>query len=130
MDAGIFGIALLAAGFLLSWGEAAEQHISQGLILAAVALVPRAAGYALDLYYAYRAGRAGPESQYVHFAATNKTGPRANAVEAGFLLLASFYAFVILFKARITLLDFLVLAATWARTYGACATCRRPRSSS
>lgn len=39
MDAAIFGVAILAAGFLLSWGaEAAEQHISQGLILAIVAL--------------------------------------------------------------------------------------------
>ncbi|MBI0539820.1 sodium:proton exchanger, partial [Roseomonas sp. KE2513] len=40
VDAAIFGVAILAAGFLLSWGaEAAERRISQGLILAAVALV-------------------------------------------------------------------------------------------
>jgi cation:H+ antiporter len=140
LDAAIFGIAILAAGFLLSWGaEAAEQHISQGLILAVVALVTVLPEYAVDLYYAYQAGRAGPESQYVHYAAANMTGANrllvglawplivllhwvkdrhryielapANAAEIGFLLLASLYAFVILFKGRITLLDFLVLAA-------------------
>ena len=140
LDAAIFGIAILAAGFLLSWGaEAAEQHISQGLILAVVALVTVLPEYAVDLYYAYQAGRAGPESQYVHYAAANMTGANrllvglawplivllhwvkdrhryielapANAAESGFLLLASLYAFVILFKGRITLLDFLVLAA-------------------
>lgn len=140
LDAAIFGVAILAAGFLLSWGaEAAEQYISQGLILAVVALVTVLPEYAVDLYYAYQAGRAGPESQYVHYAAANMTGANrllvglawplmvflhwikdrhrsidlapANAAEIGFLLLASLYAFVILFKARISLLDFAVLAA-------------------
>lgn len=139
LDAAIFGVAILAAGFLLSWGaEAAEQYISQGLILAMVALVTVLPEYAVDLYYAYQAGRAGPESQYVHYAAANMTGANrllvglawplmvflhwikdrhrsidlapANAVEIGFLLLASLYAFVILFKASISLLDFAVLA--------------------
>lgn len=140
LDAAIFGVAILAAGFLLSWGaEAAEQHISQGLILAVVALVTVLPEYAVDLYYAYQAGRAGPESQYVHYAAANMTGANrllvglawpllvlihwfkdrhravelapANSVEVGFLLIASLYAFVILFKGRISLLDFAVLVA-------------------
>lgn len=143
LDAAIFGIAILAAGFLLSWGaEAAEKHISQGMILAAVALVTVLPEYAVDLYYAYQAGRAGPESQYVHYAAANMTGANrllvglawplmvllhwmkdrhrsielaaGNAAEIGFLLLASIYAFVILFKGRITLLDFAVLVAIFA----------------
>ena len=31
----VYGVAILSAGFMLSWGaEAAERHISQGLILA------------------------------------------------------------------------------------------------
>lgn len=143
LDAAIFGVAILAAGFLLSWGaEAAEQHISQGLILAVVALVTVLPEYAVDLYYAFQAGRAGPESQYVHYAAANMTGANrllvglawplivllhwakdrhraislapANAVEIGFLLLASLYAFVILFKGRISLTDFAVLGAIFA----------------
>lgn len=138
LDAAVFGIAILAAGFLLSWGaEAAEKHISQGLVLAVVALVTVLPEYAVDLYYAYQAGRAGPESQYVHYAAANMTGANrllvgvawplivllhwlkdrhrsielapANTAEIGFLLIASVYAFVILFKGRITLFDFAVL---------------------
>ena len=40
VDTAVFGIAILAAGFMLSWGaETAERRISQGLVLAAVALV-------------------------------------------------------------------------------------------
>ena len=139
LDAAIFGVAILAAGFLLSWGaEAAEQKISQGLVLAVVALVTVLPEYAVDLYYAYQAGLAGPQSQYVHYAAANMTGANrllvglawplmvllhwmkdrhrsidlapANAAEIGFLLLASLYAFVILLKGSISLLDFVVLA--------------------
>ena len=135
-----FGAAILAAGFLLSWGaEAAERHVSQGLIIAVVALVTVLPEYAVDLYYAYQAGKAGPGSQYVHYAAANMTGAnrllvglawpllvaihwargggraveltRANAVEVAFLLLASLYAFVIVLKDGIGPLDFVVLAA-------------------
>jgi cation:H+ antiporter len=51
LDAAAFGSAILAAGFLLSWGaETAEQHIAQGLILAVVALVTVLPEYAVDLY--------------------------------------------------------------------------------
>jgi cation:H+ antiporter len=135
-----FGAAILAAGFLLSWGaEAAERHVSQGLIIAVVALVTVLPEYAVDLYYAYQAGKAGPGSQYVHYAAANMTGAnrrlvglawpllvaihwargggraveltRSNAVEVAFLLLASLYAFVIVLKDGIGPLDFMVLAA-------------------
>ncbi|KOX39785.1 sodium:proton exchanger [Streptomyces purpurogeneiscleroticus] len=135
-----YGLAILSAGFLLSWGaEAAERHISQGLIIAAVALVTVLPEYAVDLYYAYQAGKAGPGSQYVHYAAANMTGAnrllvglgwpllvvihwargggraldlsRGNAVEVAFLLAASLYAFVIVLKDSITLLDFAILVA-------------------
>lgn len=76
LDAAVFGAAILAAGFLLSWGaEAAEQHISRGLVLAAIALVTVLPEYAVDLYCAYQAGRMGPDSQYVHYAAANMTVP-------------------------------------------------------
>ena len=140
LDAAIFGIAILAAGFLLSWSaEAAEQRIAQGLILAGVALVTVLPEYAVDFYYAYQAGQAGPDSPYVHYAAANMTGANrllvgvawplmvllhwlkdrdravqlapGNAIEIGFLLLASVYSFGILYRGRITLVDFLFLVA-------------------
>lgn len=141
-DALVFGVAVLAAGFLLSWGaEAAEKHISQGLILAIVALVTVMPEYAVDLYYAFRAGQA-PQSNYIHYAAANMTGANrllvglawplmvllhwaksrqravelapVNAVEVSFLLLGSAYAFVILLKGAISPIDFLVLFAIFA----------------
>lgn len=54
LDTAVFGVAVLAAGFMLSWGaEAAEKRISQGLVLALVALVTVLPEYAVDMYYAY-----------------------------------------------------------------------------
>lgn len=142
LDAAVFGVAILSAGFMLSWGaEAAEEQISQGLILAGVALVTVLPEYAVDIYYAYQAGVA-PDSPYVHYAAANMTGANrllvgvawpllvalhwwrtrqraieltpVNAVEIGYLLVASLYAFVILLKARIEPYDFLVLGGIFA----------------
>ena len=139
LETAIFGAAVLAAGFMLSWGaEAAENYVSQGLILAVVALITVLPEYAIDLYYAFQAGRA-PESNYVHYAAANMTGANrllvglawplmlllhwwrtrnraitlapVNVIEIVFLLIASLYAFVILFKNRIDLLDFIVLVS-------------------
>jgi len=139
LDTAVFGVAVLSAGFMLSWGaEAAEKRISKGLILAAVALVTVLPEYAVDMYYAYQAGKF-PESNYVHYAAANMTGAnrllvgvawplmallhwartrqrmiplaQVNMVEIGFLLLASLYAFVIVLKNRIQLWDTIVLVA-------------------
>ena len=139
IQAAIFGGAILAAGFMLSWGaEAAESRVSQGLMLAGLALVTVLPEYAIDIYYAFRAGQA-PQSNYVHYAAANMTGANrllvgfawpmvvflhwrrtrdravellpSNTVELTFLLLASIYAFVILLKDRIDLVDFAVLLA-------------------
>ena len=139
VNTAVFGVGVLAAGFMLSWGaEAAERHISQGLILAVVALITVLPEYAIDLYYAFQAGRA-PNSNYVHYAAANMTGANrllvglawplimllhwwrtreraivlapVNIVEIGFLFIASVYALVILMKNRIDLLDFVVLVS-------------------
>ena len=139
LDALLFGGAILAAGFMLSWGaEAAEKRISQGLIVAAIALITVLPEYAVDFYYAYVAGQ-NPDSNYVHYAAANMTGANrllvglawplmvalhwmkdrhrsiglapGNAVEVGFLLVASLYAFVIVLKRTISLVDFVVLLA-------------------
>lgn len=139
LDSAVFGVAVLAAGFMLSWGaEAAERRISKGLILALVALITVLPEYAVDMYYAYQAGRF-PQSNYVHYAAANMTGANrllvglawplmvllhwwrtrqraielasVNSIEIGFLLLASVYAFVILLKNRIDWFDAVVLIA-------------------
>lgn len=135
----VYGVAILSAGFMLSWGaEAAERHISQGLILAIVALATVLPEYAVDIYFAYRAGQ-DPASDYVQYAAANMTGAnrllvgvawplvvllhwtkhrrasiklaRVNSIEISFLVLGSTYAFVILSLGRIAVIDFAVLAA-------------------
>ena len=142
LDAFIFGIAILAAGFMLSWGaESAEGQISSGLILAIVALVTVLPEYAVDIYYAWRAGQS-PQSNYVHYAAANMTGANrllvgvawpllvlinwwrnreraiqlapVNGVEIAFLLLPSIYAFLILWRDRIGPLDAIVLIGMFA----------------
>ncbi|MFP5435275.1 MAG: sodium:proton exchanger, partial [Alphaproteobacteria bacterium] len=139
LDALLFGAAILAAGFYLSWGaEAAESRISAGLIVAIVALITVLPEYAVDFYYAYSAG-ANPGSNYVHYAAANmtganrllvgiawpllvllhwrKTGERAislfpaNRVEILFLLVPSLYAFSVLLKDAISIVDTVLLVA-------------------
>lgn len=137
LDMGVFGAAILAAGLLLSWGaEAAEKYLSQGLILAAVALVTVLPEYAVDIYYAFQAGRS-PSEGYVAFAAANMTGANrlliglawpamvllhwrknrqrgielapVNAIEIVVLALSSAYAFVIILKNTISAWDSIVL---------------------
>lgn len=139
LDAFLFGAAILAGGFFLSWGaEAAEKRISAGLIVAIVALITVLPEYAVDFYYAYSAG-ANPGSNYVHYAAANMTGANrllvglawpllvllhwrrtreraipllpANRTEVLFLLLPSVYAFTILLKDAITVVDTIILIA-------------------
>ncbi len=142
LDTLLFGVAILGAGFLLSWGaEAAEGHVSQGLALAVLALVTVLPEYAVDVYYTLQAGRH-PGSHYVEFAAANMTGANRlliglawplivllfwwrsgkravslsweNSAEISFLALASLYSFVITLKGRIDLFDTFVLAAIFA----------------
>ena len=141
-DAVLFGLAILAAGFLLSWGaEAAEKYVATGFVLAVVALITVLPEYAVDFYYAFRAGQ-DPASGYVAYAAANMTGAnrlliglawpllvglhwwrsrqagialqRENIVEIVFLALASAYAFVIVLKNSIGMFDFIVLGALFA----------------
>lgn len=142
IDAAAFGAAILAAGFMLSWGaETAEGQISAGLILAVVAIITVLPEYAVDIYYAWRAGQA-PESNYVHYAAANMTGANrllvglawpllvllhwwrtrgraiplapVNSIEIVFLLVPSLYAFTILLRDRISPVDAIVLVAIFA----------------
>lgn len=142
LDAALFGVAILAAGFMLSWGaESAEGQISSGLILAIVALVTVLPEYAVDIYYAWRAGQ-DPQSPYVHYAAANMTGANrllvgvawpllaglnwwrtrsrsidlapVNSVEIAFLLLPTAYAFLILLRDQIGPFDAIVLIMIFA----------------
>ncbi len=137
VQAVIFFIAILGAGFMLSWGaEAAEEHVSQGLAIGVLALITVLPEYAIDLYYTFQAGQH-PQGVYAGFAAANMTGANRlligvgwplivglhwwrsgrravalrweNTAEIAYLAVASLYSFVIVAKGRIDLLDFAVL---------------------
>lgn len=143
LSTAVFFAGLLAAGLLLSWGvEAAEKHVSRGLAIAVLALITVLPEYAVDIYFSYMAGK-NPGSEYVGFAAANMTGAnrllvgtawslivllywwrsggkrgielrRENLLEIGFLALSSVYAFVIVLKSRIDLIDTVVLVGMYS----------------
>lgn len=139
VDALIAGLAILGAGFMLSWGvEAAEEHVSRGLSLAVLALITVLPEFVVDFYYAFQGGHH-PRSEYVQFAAANMTGANRllvglgwpvivllfwwrsgkrsvqlrwdGAVEISYLALGSLYSFVIVWKGRIDLFDAVALFA-------------------
>lgn len=68
----VFGAGVVAASFVLAWAaEAAEMDISGGLAIAILAVIAVLPEYAVDLFFAYRAGS---DPSYVQYAAANMTG--------------------------------------------------------
>lgn len=68
----VFGLAVVAASFVLAWAaEAAEVDISGGLAIALLAVIAVLPEYAVDLYFAHTAGS---QPAYVAYAAANMTG--------------------------------------------------------
>src|SRR5438876_4238367 len=54
----LFGLAIVGAAFLLSWAaEAAQLDISAGLAIALLAFIAVLPEYAVDLVFAWKAGR-------------------------------------------------------------------------
>jgi cation:H+ antiporter len=133
--AGIFG-----AAFVISWAaEVAQLDISRALALAFLALVAVFPEYAVDIYFAWQAGK---DPTYTAYATANMTGanrlligvgwavpvillwlktgqrrlqlPREQAVEVNYLALATLYAFVIPVKGVLSLVDSAVFIAIFA----------------
>jgi cation:H+ antiporter len=68
----LFGMAVVAASFILAWAaEAAQVDISGGLAIAILAVIAVLPEYFVDLYFAYTAGS---DPAYVPYAAANMTG--------------------------------------------------------
>ena len=85
-DMALFGVAILAAGFLLSWGaEAAEKYIATGFVLAVVALITVLPEYAVDALLAWKAGYL---VEYQHKALANMTGANQLLIGAGWPVVA------------------------------------------
>jgi cation:H+ antiporter len=75
-----FGIAIVAAAFVLGWiGEAAELDLSGGLAVSILALVAILPEYVVEIYFSYAAGT---DPSMVEYATANLTG--ANRIVQGF----------------------------------------------
>src|SRR5438034_1007211 len=136
-DTALHGLAIVAAAFLLSWAsEAAQVDVSQGLALALIAFIAVLPEYAVDVTFAWKAGR---DPQYAPYAVANMTGAnrvlvgvawplvfgvfwlkgrrpvlrleRGHAVEIFALTLATLYSFTMLLRREIGLIDTAVLGA-------------------
>ena len=135
----IFGLAILAAAFLLSWGaETAEMDISQGLALAIIAIIAVLPEYAVDAVLAWKAGSS-PEEAEKGLAIANMTGGnrlligigwpvvfavfffrsqlkdllvgRERSLELGFLAVATAYVILIPLRNTVSLIDTIVLVS-------------------
>lgn len=68
----LYGSAVVASAFLLSWAAEAVQHdISAGLATAILALIAILPEYAIDLYFAFSSGH---HPDHARYAAANMTG--------------------------------------------------------
>ncbi len=131
------GIAILGAACMLSWScEVAERDIPQALALLVLALVGVLPEYAIDLHFAWMAGK---DPSYAGYAVANMTGAnrlligfgwaavvltscwkekkrelvvhRRQRLELRFLIWATLYSFVIPLSGSIDLFDAAVLLA-------------------
>jgi cation:H+ antiporter len=129
------GGSIFGAAFLLSWAsEVAQLDISRSLALVFLALVAVLPEYAVDVYFAWRAGK---DPTYTAFATANMTGsnrlliglgwatavfalwlrhrrsqialPRAQSIELNYLTVATLYSFLLPVKGTLSIVDTVVL---------------------
>jgi cation:H+ antiporter len=129
------GLAIFGAAFLLTWGaELAQLEIPQALAVAFLALIAVLPEYAVDMYFAWAAGK---DPQYTAYATANMTGANrlligvgwaavvffywlktarrsfvldpSHKIELFYLALATLYSFWIPFKSQLDLSDALIL---------------------
>jgi cation:H+ antiporter len=134
------GIAIFGAAFMLSWAaELAQKDIPQALAIALLALIAVLPEYAVDMYFAWMAGK---DPQYTAFATANMTGANrlligvgwaavvftfwlksgkrvvqlepGHKIEIFYLALATVYSFMIPLKGRLDLSDAAVLIVIFA----------------
>jgi cation:H+ antiporter len=134
------GIAIFGAAFMLSWAaELAQLEIAQTLALALLALIAVLPEYAVDMYFAWMAGK---DPQYTAYATANMTGANrlligvgwaavvftywlktrkkavelepSHRIEIFYLGLATVYSFFIPFKAHLDLIDAVIFISIFA----------------
>ena len=129
------GFAIVGSAFLLSWAtEMAEDYVPASFALIVLALISVLPEYAVDMHFAWMAGK---EPHYREYAVANMTGANriligvgwsmlvfvqwirgrgkvldvhpGQRLELGFLLLATMYSLIIPLKGTISLVDTAVL---------------------
>lgn len=94
------GLSIFGAAFLLSWAaELAQMDIPQALALAFLALIAVLPEYAVDIYFAWQAGK---DPAYTPYATANMTG--ANRLLIGFGWATVVIAFWLKTKTRVVVL--------------------------
>src|SRR3990167_1921536 len=85
------GLAIFAAAFALSWGaELAQFEIPQSLAIAFLALIAVLPEYAVDMYFAWQAGK---DPSYIHYATANMTGSNRLLIGVGWAAVVFAYFF-------------------------------------
>ncbi len=112
------GLAIFGAAFLLSWAaEVAQVDIPQALALAFLALVAVLPEYAVDIYFAWSAGK---DPAYIAYATANMTGANRLLIGVGWASVVVTFWFktrhrqVVLDRSRYIELLHLVLATTYS----------------
>lgn len=134
------GLGIFGAAFLLSWAaELAQLEIPQALALAVLALIAVLPEYAVDIYFAWTAGK---DPSYIPYATANMTGANrlligvgwpvvlfafwlstrkrqvllepAQGIEIVTLLIATIYSFIIPLKGTLSLFDTAFLLGLFA----------------
>ncbi len=129
------GLAIFGAAFILSWAaEAAQMDIPQTLALAFLALIAVLPEYAVDIYFAWSAGK---DPTYTAYATANMTGAnrlliglgwtavvvtfwlktrqrqvildRSRSIELLYLVIATAYSFVIPLRGTLSAIDTVIL---------------------
>jgi len=136
----IFGVAIFAAAFLLSWAaEAAQIDISESLAVAILALLAVLPEYAVDFVFTWKAAH---DPEQAHYAIANMTGAnrllvglgwpfvlflyiivkkkkaiileKSQRVEIFYLAMATLYSFTIPLKGHLSLIDTVILVTLFA----------------
>jgi len=141
VDTLLFGVAILGAAFLLSWGaEVAQLDISQALAIAFLAFIAVLPEYAVDLVFAWKAGTqdriaaatgiipstcgatGGTVDHCRNFAIANMTGANRLLIGVGWAVVVLIWwrrsgeKQVHLGENRYTEIGFLLVASLWAFT--------------
>lgn len=109
------GIAIFASAYLLSWAaEVAEVDMPPALALALLSLVAVAPEYAVDIYFAWQAGK---DPAYVQYATANMTGANRLLIGLGWTAVVLAYCWKarkkeVVLEPRLRLETSVLLAAT------------------